>query len=161
MVREWANARNLIKGATPKDQMLKLVSEYGELYIAKDRAEEQDSFGDSMVVLTLLAAMYDARIEDLVPSRKHAHAIAELGLLADLILKGRPAFEVLPQLAVCREAIEDECALEGFNMTVAYDAAYNEIKDRKGVMYNGAFIKSTDPAYGDTLAAIEAERNKA
>ena len=32
---------------------------------------------------------------------------------------------------------------------------YNDIKDRKGIMSNGVFIKESDPAYASIIASIE------
>ena len=54
----WAHDRNLVEGATPAAQMLKMVEELGELSggIAKNRPEViKDSIGDVFVVLTILA----------------------------------------------------------------------------------------------------------
>lgn len=90
LIRQWANDRNLINGAAPKDQMLKLSEEMGELSKAvgkTDTPEIIDGIGDCVVVLTILAAQYDLDIEDCINS------------------------------------------------------AYNEIKDRKGRMINGLFVK--------------------
>lgn len=87
---KWAQKRNLIKGATPQAQMLKLFEEGGELAHAIARGklpEAKDAIGDMVVVLTILAEQLGLNIED--------------------------------------------CA----------DAAYNEIKDRKGRMVDGIFIK--------------------
>jgi NTP pyrophosphatase (non-canonical NTP hydrolase) len=89
-VERWATDRNLIDGATPRDQFLKLVEEVGELSrgIQKcDRAQIADAIGDCAVVLAILAAQY------------------ELGF--------------------------DHCC----------DVAWNQIKDRKGKMVNGVFVK--------------------
>lgn len=36
--------------------------------------------------------------------------------------------------------------------------AYNEIKDRKGIMLDGVFIKDTDPSYQGALAVLGARR---
>ena len=55
----WAEARNLVKGATRQAQMLKLTEEIGELAggIARDKEDIViDSIGDCLVVLTILAA---------------------------------------------------------------------------------------------------------
>lgn len=86
----WANDRNLIQGATPHAQMLKLTEEVGELAggIAKQKPDVIiDSIGDCYVVLTILAAQHGVFIE---------HCI---------------------------------------------EKAYEEIKDRKGKMVNGVFIR--------------------
>lgn len=90
-VLDWAEDRNLIKGSDPKTQLLKTVSELGELAdaILKDDKEGQiDGIGDVLVTLIIVAE--------------------QLGLTIN------------------------ECLA----------VAYLEIKDRKGRMVNGAFVKS-------------------
>lgn len=61
---EWAEARNLIDGATPQAQMLKLLEEVGELAadIARGR-DVRDSIGDCVVVLTILSAQFSTTPE--------------------------------------------------------------------------------------------------
>lgn len=69
LIREWAHARNIIEGATPHTQMVKLMEEIGELAhgIAKNRVQEvADGIGDAVVVLTILAAQHGLRIEDCI-----------------------------------------------------------------------------------------------
>lgn len=92
-IRQWAEDRNLIKGSTSVNQMLKLVEELGELAgsINKNRREDiADGIGDAVVVLTIIAAMHGLEIERCI------------------------------------------------------DGAYQEIKDRKGKMIDGIFVKEQD-----------------
>lgn len=92
-IRQWAEDRNLIKGSTSANQMLKLVEELGELAgsINKNRREDiADGIGDAVVVLTIIAAMHGMEIERCV------------------------------------------------------EEAYQEIKDRKGKMIDGIFVKEQD-----------------
>ena len=89
-IRAWAEARNLIKGATQQAQMLKFTEEVGELAASIARNNEDgvvDAIGDCVVCLTILAAQRGWDIE--------------------------------------------ECIL----------SAYNEIKDRKGKMVDGVFVR--------------------
>ena len=90
LIRDWAEARNLILGSDYKSQFLKLVEEVGELAnaLAKDnKLEIKDAIGDIVVVLTIIAEQKNMFIEDCI------------------------------------------------------DSAYEEIKDRKGRMVNGVFVK--------------------
>lgn len=92
-IREWAHARNIIHGATPQAQFVKLIEEIGELAegIAKSRIDTvKDGIGDAVVVLTVLAAQHNLYIEDCV------------------------------------------------------ETAWQEIKNRKGRMVNGTFVKEAD-----------------
>ena len=95
LIRQWAEDRNLIKGSDPKSQLLKTMSELGELAdgILKNRpAEIIDGLGDTVVTLVIVAA---------------------------------------------------QC---GFTIEECIEHAYEEIKDRKGRMENGTFIKEGDIA---------------
>lgn len=92
-IRNWAHARDLIHGATPQAQFVKLIEEIGELAegIAKSRKDAVvDGIGDAVVVLTILAAQHNVSIEQCI------------------------------------------------------EAAWGEIKDRKGRMINGTFVKEAD-----------------
>lgn len=89
-IEEWAEARNLINGATPQAQMLKMTEEVGELAHAIARGDAElaaDAIGDCVVVLTILSVQLGGDIETFI------------------------------------------------------EGAYNQIKDRKGRMENGIFIK--------------------
>lgn len=101
----WAHDRNLINGGCPKSQMLKCVSEVGELSDNVNKQNDiRDDIGDVLVTLIILSAQHNLNLEQ------------------------------------CLEI------------------AYNEIKDRKGIMLDGVFIKDTDPAYVGALAVLGARR---
>jgi len=90
MIRQWHHDRNLIDGATDKDQVCKLIQEVGELSDNVCKGNDiKDDIGDIIVVLINIA--------------------------------------------------------ERNNVTIAecLDQAYNDIKDRKGAMVDGIFIKET------------------
>lgn len=69
LIRQWAADRNLIEGSNPRQQMEKLREEVGELSDAiadLDEAEFADAIGDCIVVLTIMAAQWDLRVEDCI-----------------------------------------------------------------------------------------------
>lgn len=104
-ILQWANDRNLIDGGCPKAQMLKCMSEVGELADNVNKQNDiRDDIGDVMVTLIILAAQHDLDVS--------------------------------------------EC------LAVAYD----DIKDRKGVMLDGVFIKDTDPCYEGAMSVMAARR---
>ena len=88
---KWSNDRNLIKGSTSKDQVLKLIQEVGELSdnVCKGK-DVTDDVGDCLVVLNNIALQNNTTLL--------------------------------------------ECL----------KIAYNDIKDRKGEMRDGIFIKESD-----------------
>ena len=100
-VQIWAEDRNLISGATPKTQIIKLMAQIGKL--ADDinkQADPTERIGGCLVALTILAAQHNTTPHDCL-----AHA-------------------------------------------------YDQIKDRKGVMLDGVFIHDTDPQYPGALALL-------
>ena len=93
LIRSWADDRNLIDGSNPKAQFVKLLEEIGELAegLSKDKtALVLDAIGDSVVVLTIIAAQLGVSIETCIAM------------------------------------------------------AWDQIKDRKGRMVDGVFIKEDD-----------------
>lgn len=93
LIRQWAEDRNLIAGATPAAQFEKFLEEAGELgraLIERDTLKIADGIGDCVVVLTILASQNGMIIEDCIT------------------------------------------------------AAYEEIKDRKGKMIDGKFVKGAE-----------------
>ncbi len=90
-IEQWHEDRNLIDGATDKDQVLKLIQEVGELSdnVCKGK-DVSDDIGDIMVVLINIAKR------------------------------------------------------NGLPMEHCLEVAYNDIKDRKGRMVDGIFVKESD-----------------
>jgi NTP pyrophosphatase (non-canonical NTP hydrolase) len=91
MIKQWHIDRNLIDGATDKDQVCKLIQEVGELSdnVCKGR-DVSDDIGDCIVVLINIAVRNGLTLE--------------------------------------------QCMAQ----------AYNDIKDRKGRMVDGIFVKEAD-----------------
>ena len=87
-VSQWHHDRNLIEGATSKDQVLKLIQEVGEL--SDSVCKQQDDIGDIMVILINIAER------------------------------------------------------EGTYLYECLKVAYEDIKDRKGRMVDGIFVKEDD-----------------
>ena len=92
-IKRWHHDRNLIDGATDKDQVCKLIQEVGELSdnVCKGR-DVRDDIGDCIVVLINIAERNNV------------------------------------------------------SLTECLKVAYNDIKDRKGRMVEGIFVKESDEA---------------
>lgn len=74
LIRDWARARNLIKGSTPEKQFVKLIEEVGEVAAALARGKQddlRDGIGDVFVVLTILAAQHGMTMEECVSKAWH------------------------------------------------------------------------------------------
>ena len=93
-ILQWSEARKIIPNSNPESQLLKAVSEIGELAdatIKKDREAIVDSVGDVMVCLI------------------------------------------------------NYCALQDINLVDCMEVAYDQIKNRKGILLpNGVFQKTLE-----------------
>lgn len=188
LVEQWAHDRNIINGCTSKDQFLKLDSEFGELALHiyernalnpmyDDDFEEKlldihskmrDDIGDCLVVATIVAAQEGFFIGDLlgldttelagVQNGAFLKAQASKGKLGDAILKRQP-IDISVYLSQFVDYLAAYAADNDFNIVVCLQEAYMDIKDRKGVMYNGTFIKESDPAYAGAKFQVDAQNN--
>jgi NTP pyrophosphatase (non-canonical NTP hydrolase) len=154
-ILQWATDRNFWKGSTPKDQVLKLVQEFGEYCESLDKDKcVKDDIGDMFVVLTVLCEQLGTTVEGalaeyLLNAGGSGYGYeqdtlmlgSQVGDLSDVICKGKDAKSAIGDLitSLLHLATDNDYSL--------YDAAehsYKEIKDRKGEMRDGVFIKEGD-----------------
>lgn len=169
--QHWAAERNFYAptGATYEGQWLKLMEECGELAggLARNKqAMVEDAIGDILVVLAVLDGFSPAETpvgqrmwNDSKPDAAYAMSpirayYCVVDYLRDMLHGNqdyRPVNRLLTYAALIR--IADEY----FNLTLegCFLAAYNEIKDRHGIMYNGVFIKDTDPRYAELTGGTQ------
>jgi NTP pyrophosphatase (non-canonical NTP hydrolase) len=160
LIEQWAEDRNIINGTKPLDQAMKLFSEFGELAdnVGKGR-DCRDDIGDVFVVLTIIFAQLGESISDIAVqgyttySDKKAvlHLAESLADFSDMASNNIIDDSIVDILGYLQYIAEDymDSALEE-----CVQIAYNDIKDRVGVVYNGVYIKSTDIAYEGALKAL-------
>lgn len=167
LIRQWGSDRNLILGATPQAQFVKLVEEFGEITLGMEEdnyAEIKDGIGDTAVVLTILAAQMGLSIEECF-----AHSsslgykltmfedepgyatfiraiVTQFGKLATGIAKkNQPlAKDSLGHSLGLLYGLSEMLLIETETFDDALLASYNVIKDRKGKMIDGVFVKEAD-----------------
>lgn len=156
-VQQWSIDRGLDK-ADSKKQMLKLYEEFGELAsgLAKGNKEVvKDSIGDVVVVLIILAQQQGLeKISDFNIIYNHLQA-------SDLMPQ---ASETIGLISLRVRRIKDEIEepivrLISYLRTIAkyenlkfedcLSQAWNEIKDRKGKLIDGVWVKEEDLTDGD------------
>lgn len=79
-----------------------------------------------------------------------AKLIQEVGELSDNICKGKDIRDDVGDIVV---VLANLCARNRISFLSCLEQAWNDIKDREGIMYEGVFIKSTDTRYAELVAA--------
>lgn len=141
----WAQDRNLIEGSTVEKQYLKLGEELGETYEAigaENMAGLHDGLGDLYVVATIMAAQLGSSI--LCPTgvgagRQATSVPGIVGLIGGAIARGKDPMPLIWELREHLEETGDGVFQEGILGCVL--GAWEEIKDRKGRMVDGVFVK--------------------
>lgn len=108
---KWADARNLLEGSTPAKQIQKTAEELMELAVA---------IGKDEMLATIRQHVHPSMAENL------GEAVSEE--LADAV------GDVLVTLII----VAKQC---GLDIDDCLQQAYDEIKDRRGCMVNGKFVK--------------------
>ena len=166
-IEQWAEERNIIKGSKPIDQAMKLFSEFGELAdnVGKGR-DCRDDIGDCMVVLTIIAKQIGLDFLDVV-NFKHQpikselkETVAFLGCTLGSLLAGQED-DIDVGFVASVGLLHNIASKCGHTLEECVAISYNDIKYRRGVMFNGVFIKESDPAYQDALDNIEADKRMA
>lgn len=161
---QWAEDRNLIKGATPQAQFTKLIEEWAEFaegWETSDADELKDGLGDTTVVLTVLAAQlgtnpiecmqahgsvnfhFNHFEDESIISAIFRQIVIMFGRLATGISK-KDQEKIKSSLGAALVGVAALTEQFGLTMQIALAHSYNEIKDRKGRMVDGVFVKEAD-----------------
>ena len=150
-IEQWAEDRNIISGSKPIDQAMKLFSEFGELAdnVGKGR-DCRDDIGDVFVVLTIMSKQLGFDFNDckdvefcegITTKQKVIELMTSLSAFAYNCDQYR---DIRSGLFESVSALKLICCDLGYTLEECVQIAYNDIKDRKGQMVNGVFIKEGD-----------------
>ena len=163
-IEQWATDRNIIKGSKPIDQAMKLFSEFGELAdnVGKGR-DIKDDCGDIFVVLAVIAKQVNHSLTQLnFDALQWAEGDSkELVLVLNNTLSelvGYAHNANFFHIGLFKRAINTLNAIACNHKTTLKECvqvAYDDIKERRGVLVNGVFIKESDPAYSLVISEIE------
>lgn len=152
----WAEARRIIPNAKPATQLMKGISEFGELCEAEldiDIPMVIDGIGDTIVTLIIYTnlrgipfsvcseiAMRSVGIEG-TPREELQRGMSLFGKLCDYEIKNQQADIEVSVTAILTSLYSFAAKVE-LDVPMCLAAAYDEIKDRKGtLMPNGVFVK--------------------
>ena len=164
-IEQWAEDRNLIRSSTPQKQMLKLMEEFGELCggVAKNKPDViKDSIGDCTVVLIILNKQFNLENEfdhyvntfkmpesyfsELIPLdfTVHSGKLAETIWIYDDLSAYQKKTSMKRSIVKCFGSLLALCNDQKLDITDCLQYAYDQIKDRKGKMIDGVFVKEED-----------------
>lgn len=161
-IEKWSEDRNIFNGSTVQKQILKLAEEIGELFSGHNKNDVdkiRDSVGDSIVALTNLRKMLNIK-ETLLDTYLESDYIFEedniynaeeylfwilrfLGFLSDYGVSGveRTYSESVNMIFY---NLMRYCRAKEIDLIECVQYAYDQIKDRKGRMVDGIFVKEED-----------------
>lgn len=175
---QWGNDRNIFNGSTVNTQVMKSLSECGELcdHIAKGKYELcEDDIGDIAVTLVMIAGCagnLDILRNGQLDFTSGLNSIETSAAMVAWSISVIPsaisaASEVnssvcghLPHLlhTAVMALVDLSNKLTDIGTPMTLDSccakAWDDIKGRKGVMFNGTFIKESDPLYSSCLAEL-------
>lgn len=159
----WAHERNLIKGSTCRKQLAKTCEEFGELAAGLNKGKHaliKDGVGD--VLVTLIIANGCAGGEYMFSSEEAENDWIHLAPQVRSMEASELVHELVRELAyICRNsepadvyrtgrmkdmvrALNAASAFAGASLAECLLTAWFEIKDRKGRMIDGVFVKQED-----------------
>ncbi|MDW4093851.1 MazG-like family protein [Staphylococcus saprophyticus] len=151
-IEQWAEDRNL-HTADPIKQYDKLVEEFGELMKGinkQDMLMIEDSIGDMYVVMTIMCMqtgnsiiglLKNGDVDTLRPKHSTYSCVHIIVALARELNKGS---YILSEIYELKKQLAKTCGEYYLDFTECVELAYNEIKDRKGEMRDGKFVKEAD-----------------
>lgn len=160
LIVEWAKLRNLHKLGTVESQKVKTIEEFAELIIGISKSNIdviRDSIGDIYVTLVvgnlllkeeldliklcdMASKNYETVTFNLDRAKKNTQLEMAISCMREFIFIGYNPHSI-PLTIMYLMALSD---LYDLPFEKCVESAYQEIKDRKGKMINGQFVKESD-----------------
>lgn len=160
-IQQWAEDRNIVNGSRTIDQAMKLFAEFGELcdHVGDNEISKiPDDIGDVFVVLTIMCKQMDYNILEAFGYEYTTYdtktAVKYLAERLSSFVYEASNYIVSDELSDAIGYLAFIASTNGFDFVNCVEEAYNDIKDRKGVLFNGVFIKESNPAYKEALEKL-------
>lgn len=160
-IEKWSTDRNL-STADPIKQFDKLIEEHGELVKGINKQDEQvikDSIGDMFVVITIIMQQIHGYMDVALRTYKFGeYQSSTVGYIKELNDVGQKLHKFINEdsknsqlFAEVQTHLSNVIGLLDLtskeyetDLITCVQLAYDEIKDRKGKMINGKFVKEAD-----------------
>ena len=91
------------------------------------------------------------------PLAQYAKCVSEIGELGDALLKNNKD-EVEDAVGDALVVLINIATICQTDLNTCLERAYNSIKNRRGIMFNGAFVKETDANYERIVRHVASEQ---
>ncbi|MCE5000967.1 MazG-like family protein [Staphylococcus pseudoxylosus] len=151
-IEQWAEDRNL-HTVDPIKQYDKLIEEFGELMKGinkQDMLMIKDSIGDMYVVMVILSKQTGNSVVNLLKNddvdtlRPKHSTYSYVHIIAALARELNKGSYILSEIYELKKQLVKTCGEYYLDFTDCVELAYLEIKDRKGKMIDGKFVKEDD-----------------
>lgn len=153
-IEQWGTDRNFYGkgGATYEGQWMKLVEELGELVLGLNKNKPElikDALGDMVVVLVHMNRLYEDSPDCFISEPERRISKLQTPLAIKIILDSVANLYNESSFGCIHTGLLDQLSAlsSRYINHPLFDcvlASYNEIKDRKGKMLDGKFIKQSD-----------------
>jgi NTP pyrophosphatase (non-canonical NTP hydrolase) len=138
-IKNWAEERGLVNPDFKNKQLIKLLEEVGETagaILKRNESKTVDGVGDIFVVISILC--FQSKSENAF-KKLYTHTASPKSNENDL-------FEILylcnrGRFADALILLSDFSVSLGYDLSYCVNIAYHDIKDRKGKLVGGSFIK--------------------
>lgn len=160
---QWAHDRNIVEGSSIYDQAKKLVEETGELFNGINKGKPAvvvDSIGDIAVVITIIEAIHFREQGSPIEYRNQytmkgsiyrddeeitlIKTEADIAMLSAGMLTDAVRYDQNNTIDIIEgmwDTLYHYTELSNIDLYDCVKAAYDEIKDRKGKLIDGVFVK--------------------
>ncbi|SFF10492.1 MazG-like family protein [Nitrosomonas sp. Nm166] len=170
-VISWAEETNLVHGSDLKTETLKLVVEFGRIAELSYKIDDCcDGIGKCIAEMVIICRMKNVSLNECLEHTQEISDVRIKNLQYVLILMAKYLGNLANNI-VMNEDIHINMGyfliyLTALTRILHYSPgkclsmAYNELKKRKGIIFDGTFIKETDEKYQNAVAILKRRNPK-
>ena len=165
----WAEESNMLRGSDIKTEVLKLTAEYGELITClNQKGDCRDGIGKCIIQMVIICRMRNINLNDCV---SNAESITDKRLVNHrfVMMAATQYLGNLNKNILMHEDIKANMGylfiylatlakISNYSMFDCLEVAYNNLLEKKGIMFDGSFIEETDEKYQTAVTIVKSKK---